>query len=267
MQGVSGCREKMNLIPRSEPKWYSCWRSLTQAWPDLRPALSQSEFQGLAAMALAAFLLIIGIDVVAGLLKYKGYLSPDVTRFYRLSEQGSLGEFTGYIAMQMAMLFTLMLSIRLRSSLHVMIAVLLEYLMLDDMFMLHEAAGSSLAQMFFPKQSLLPVQALGELCFGGMFCLVMVGVVVLATRASMPYLRSLCVLLFAPLCLLAFCSVGVDFLHALVTRESKFLDGIMALLEDGGELLAMFLLMLVAMAQWLVFSMRPYKAQKALISP
>jgi hypothetical protein len=257
----------MALIPRSEPKWHSWWRSLTQAWPDLRSALSQSEFRGLTTLAVSAFLLVIGIDVVAGLLKYMGHLSPEVARFYRLSEQGSLGEFTGYITMQMAVLFTLMLSIQLQSSLHMMIAVLLEYLLLDDMFMLHEAAGSSMAQLLFSKQSLLPSVALGELCFGGMFCLVMVGVFVVATRASTPYLRSLCALLFAPLCLLAFCSVGVDFLHALVSRDAKFLDGIMALVEDGGELLAMLLLMLVAVAQWLVFSLWPYKSQKALISP
>ena len=257
----------MRLIPRSEPKWHSWWRSLTQAWPDLRPALSQSEFQGLATLAVAAFLLVVGIDVVAGLLKYMGHLSPEVARFYRLSEQGSLGEFTGYIVMQMAVLFTLMLSIMLQSSLHMMIAVLLEYLMLDDMFMLHEAAGSSLAQTFFSKQSQLPAEALGELCFGGMFCFIMVGVFVVATKASTPYLRSLSMFLFAPLCLLAFCSVGMDFLHALVSRDAKFLDGIMALLEDGGELLAILLLMLAAVAQWLVISMRPYKAEKALISP
>jgi hypothetical protein len=229
--------------------------------------MSQSEFQGLAALAVAAFLLAVGIDVVAGLLKYKGYLSPEVVRFYRISEQGSLGEFTGYIFMQMAVLFTLMLSLPLQSSLHLMIAALLEYLLLDDMFMLHEAAGRSLARTFFGYQSLLPTQPLGELCFGAMFCLVMAGVFAVATRASTPYLRSLCALLLAPLCLLAFCSVGMDFLHALVSRDAKFLNGVVALIEDGGELLAMLLLMLVAAAKWLVFSTEPNKAQKVSISP
>lgn len=235
-------------------KRHSWWSSIGHAWPDLRPALSLPEFRALAWLAAAALVIIVGIDVVAGMMKYKGALSPEATRFFRISEQGSLGEFVGYFSMQMAMLFTLLVACLLRSPLHAMITGLTEYLMMDDMFMLHETVGKKIGEVVFSGQNLFQADALGELCFGALFCGTLAGLFVVATRASAPYLRSLAVLLLGPICLLALCAVGVDFLHSLVSRDNKFLDGIVALIEDGGELSAMLLLLLAAGAQWLTFA-------------
>jgi hypothetical protein len=251
-----------NVSKRSD--W---WKNIGQAWPDLRQVLPLPEFRSLATIATLALIALVIIDVVAGMLKFKGYLAPEVVQFYRISEQGSLGEFAGYIATQMAVIFIALVAMRLRSTLHVMIAVLLQYLMLDDMFMLHETIGTGIAKLFGTGDYLFPAQALGELCFGLFFCSAVVVVFVMATRSSTSYLRSLAALLFAPLCLLAFCAVGVDFFHALVPRSAKYLDGIVALAEDGGELVAMLSLMLVAAAQWMALQRIAPAQGRVLISP
>lgn len=230
------------------------WKNINQAWPDLRQALFQPEFRSLASIAAIAFVILTIIDVVAGMLKFMGYLPAEVVQFYRISEQGSLAEFAGYFATQMSVFFILVIAVRLRSLLHLTIAGLLEYLLLDDMFMLHETIGAGIARRFMPGHFLFPPQALGELCFAVLLCSAIVTVLLLVTRASTPYLRSLCALLFAPLCLLAFCAIGVDFFHSIVPRSAKYLDGVVALIEDGGELFAMLTLMLIAAAQWIALA-------------
>jgi hypothetical protein len=255
----------MNPIPVSHRSTW--WKNLSQAWPDLRQALLQPEFRSIASIAGVTFVILTIVDVVAGMLKYKGYLAAEAVQFYRISEQGSLGEFAGYFATQMSVIFVVVIAFRMQSSLHMMIAVLLEYLMLDDMFMVHETIGSGIAKRFLTGDYLFPAQALGELCFGVLFCLTIMVVFVLATRASTPYLRSLCALLFAPLCLLAFCAIGVDFFHSLVPRNAKYLDGVVALIEDGGELFAMLVLLLVATAQWLALPWLAPSYGRALNSP
>jgi hypothetical protein len=240
---------------------------VSPAWPDVKGALPTPELRALSVIAAVTFMIIIAIDVIVGMLKFKGYLSPEMAHFYRISEQGSLGEFAGYIATQMAVIFVVTIAVRLQSPLHMAVAVLLEYLLLDDMFMLHEAMGFGIAKRFLSGETLFPAEALGELCFGVLFCSGIIGVFVVATRASTPYLRSLCALFFAPICLLAFCAIGVDFVHSLVPRSAKYLDGMVALIEDGGELFAMFMLMLVAAAQWIALSWIAPAQKARLISP
>lgn len=243
------------------------WKNLSLAWPDLRQSLLQPEFRAVAKITLAVFVAVIIIDVIAGMLKFKELLPAETIWFYRISEQGSLGEFTGYIAIQMAVIFIVHIAVRLQSSLHMLIAGLLQYLMWDDMFMLHENTGSMIASHFFKGHYLFTGQALGELSFGLLFCSVVVAIFIRATRSSTPYLFSLCALLFAPLCLLAGCAVGVDFFHSMVPRNAKYLDGIVALIEDGGELFAMFSLVLVAMAQWMALCWIAPVDNRKLISP
>ena len=243
------------------------WKNIRQSWPELRSALSQPELKSLAVLVALCFLLLIMLDVATGMLKFTGYLSPEVVRFYRISEQGSAGEFAGYVTSQMAVIFIMMTALRLKSSLHMMIAMLVQYMLLDDMFMLHEMMGSDIAAMFFAGKYLVPAQALGELCFGVGFCAAAVAVFAFSLRTTTPYLRSLAFLLFAPLCLLAVCAIGVDFFHALVPRSAKYLDGLVALLEDGGELLAMFILMLVAAAQWIASGWISPRHNGGVISP
>jgi hypothetical protein len=245
----------------------SWWQHARRAWPDLRHAWPTPELRGLAFIAAMTFLAVIIIDIVAGMLKYKGLVAPDTAHFLRISEQGSLGEFCGYIAMEMAVIFVFLTAVSLQSVLHMLVAVLLQYVMLDDMLMVHETAGAAIAKRFITGPTAFPPDALGELMFGVFFCTGVVAVSVLAARTSTPYLRSLCALLFAPIILLAFCAVGVDFLHAQVPRDAKYLDGVVALLEDGGELFSIFALMLVAAAQWIALPWLSPPDQQGLNPP
>lgn len=153
--------------------------------------------------------------------------------------------------MEMAVFFVFLIAVSLQSVLHLLFAVLLQYLMLDDMFMVHETVGAALADRFYSGQIPFPAEALGELTFGALFCAGVAVVSVLAARATTSYLRSLCALFIAPVMLLAFCTLGVDFLHAQVPPDAKYLDGLVALVEDGGELFSMFVLMLIAAAKWI----------------
>ena len=266
----AACQNRRKIVLLNSypvPDRYRWWKNLTQAWPDIKFTLPLPELRWLGFLSAILFLIIIITDVVAGMMKFKGYLSPEATRFYRISEQRSLGEFIGYVILQMAVIFIVAVAMRMKSSLHLLFAVLVQYLMLDDMFMLHEAAGDAVAKRFFTSEGLSHSVALGELIFGALFGVIILGGMKKAFAASTAYLRSLCVLLAIPLCMLALCAVGVDFLHALVPHDAKYLDGIVALLEDGGELFAMFALMLVAAAQWIALSWIAPLPNRMMMSP
>ena len=96
--------------------------------------------------------------------------------------------------------------------------------------------------------------ALGELIFAIGVCAFGAAILMRVFRSSTMFQRSLFFALLIPLFSLGVCAVGIDFLHALIPNEDKFGNGIVALMEDGGELLSMLLLMLVAAAQWIALA-------------
>jgi hypothetical protein len=222
-----------------------------QAWPAVWSASRSPEWRVMAAISAVVFTSLVITDVVSGLLKQAGILADGNVSLFRISEESSIAEFTGYFAMQCAVVFLALLAYRLRSQLHAFFAVLFQYLVFDDMLSLHEVIGERLGNAFFATQTYLPAVAMGEFMFAAAFLLSVGTAFVYALFNSNTYLRSLAAMLLVPIGILGFCAVFLDVAHAAVPDTSKYLGGLLALAEDGGELFAMMLLALTSAAQWL----------------
>ena len=151
----------------------------------------------------------------------------------------------------MAAISCLAVAWRLQSHLHFAFATVLEYLFLDDMFGLHEEAGARLGTLFTGNFAEGVGESLGELAYGLVVCTIIGLLFWSFFQRSTQQQRSLFGMLLIPFVLLGLCAVGVDFIHGMVPRSEKYIGAILVLIEDGGELCAMYLLMLVAAAECL----------------
>ena len=241
-------------------------QTCASAWPALRPAIRTSEFRWLALIGMILLPLLLGVDVLAGLLKQFDIVAAENLLVFRLAEQNSIAEFVGFESLQMAAIFCLVVAWQLHSNLHFALSTVLEYLILDDMYGLHETAGFNLGVLFSGTASSAFAESIGELAYGLTACTIIGLLFWSFYRRSAEQQRSFFAVLLAPFVLLGICAVGVDFIHAMIPRSEKYLGALLVLIEDGGELLAIYLLMLVAAAQWLALA-KPTSRRTALQQP
>ncbi|NOV95847.1 hypothetical protein [Isoptericola halotolerans] len=108
-------------------------------------------------------------------------------------------------------------------------------LFVDDWFQLHERFGAVLGP------SLGVRNALGEIVWLGALALV-VGVALVVLHLVAPAgTRSISAVLFGLAAALAVAGVGMDYLHSLTSGHGRWLNTVMIILEDGGEILVMCL--------------------------
>jgi hypothetical protein len=126
-------------------------------------------------------------------------------------------------------------------------ALLFAYLLLDDSFQIHERFGYQ-AAMFFAYKPLLGLrpQDFGELTItavvGGTFLLLLATGYLFTDQPQ----RMFSIALGGLLAVIALFGVGVDMLHSALAWSA--IDSLLALLEDGGEMLA------VSATCWFVFA-------------
>jgi hypothetical protein len=122
------------------------------------------------------------------------------------------------------------------------LALLFAYFLLDDMVQIHEKLGDMTAGLFanlqilrmFPNQE---ADSFGELFSAGMLGLVFIVAIFLFYQRSDDVTRQIYRTVFAMLGIFLFFAVGVDFIHDFF--GSRIIRAMFALVEDGGEMLAM----------------------------
>lgn len=239
--------------------WHRLMRDRAWFVAALHPVLADSTLRFTAKWSAAIVVGLVATDVVSGLAKHKGFLSENLAYVLRLSNDGSLGEIAGQVALQSSAFLLAYTAWRLRSALHWLLASSLQFLFFDDVFSLHEQTGEWLGERFFAAQKLFPAKDLGELSFGLAIGLVLTCLVARHFRTSTVWQRMLCAIVILPIVILGFFGVVVDFSHALVPADDKFLGGLGALLEDGGELASSFLIMLGAATNFLYHDQMPVR--------
>ncbi len=111
------------------------------------------------------------------------------------------------------------------------------YVGLDDALRLHEKEGLYLAQRLgMPAAFGLRARDLGEVLVWGVFATVLLGFVLFSYLRAAPKEKAFSKSLFALFTVLVFFGLGVDMLDILV-GGSAFQETLMAVLEDGGEML------------------------------
>lgn len=117
-------------------------------------------------------------------------------------------------------------------------SLLFVYLLFDDAAEIHERLGKFISIKFeFPAMLNLRAEDFGELVVSGMVVLVFLILIILTYRFADYTCRRVSHNLIILLFVLAFCGIFLDLFHIAV--NSPALNPLLALLEDGGELVVM----------------------------
>ncbi|MDN3311682.1 hypothetical protein QWJ90_12140 [Microbacterium oryzae] len=163
---------------------------------------------------------------------------------------GSHAEIFGHWQLIGGAVMLVFLSVARRAPLYGAWAFAFLALTADDLFLIHERAGGFLwrALSFSPTAGLRPVD-LGELCAWGAEGLVVGAVLLIATLRARRRARRDSLTLFVLVLVLAVFAVGIDQLHIIVEPHVPHLVAVaLTLLETGGELVGMTLLVLAVHA-------------------
>jgi hypothetical protein len=241
MTGMSCSRTHRRRWRRISSRPVSLLRSwrvaflLEPVWRDGRGARTS---QLLLVLCLTFDLLLISADVM-----YRNNLLRDV-RFLLTRERG-FGEMLQYLKLGTIAVVLLIWSARLRSAAAAIFALLFAYISVDDAFSAHERAGALLAGVL-PAAGPLDPAHLGELLYLALLAAsVAVPVAYLAWVGDRQQ-RRIIALLTGCVALLAVPGVGLDLLHSLVHAHRPRV--ILAVLEDGGEMVAATFVLVLAVA-------------------
>lgn len=197
------------------------------------------------ARAIAAAIILLSLDVLlilADLLRHAGLLRD--VRFAVTAER-SYGEWFEYVKAIIVALLLFGAARRTRAAL--VWGGLFVYLALDDAFAVHEALGVIVARgLSLPAVKSIEPRQLGELVIYGVVGLAFTIALVSVLRRSDGASRLLTAALALPFALLVFFGAGMDVIHSLLSDRTS--RDIVGLIEDGGEMIAMSLL--VAITWW-----------------
>jgi hypothetical protein len=206
--------------------------------PDRRDQSPQQHAAVLLAMRLFFVLLICG-DLVF-IAMHIGHISTPWLRgaHYGLETDGGLAEFYQYMKQFWIALCMVTVFVQRRQAPYLCWAGLFGFLLLDDAVQIHERVGYFLGQ----RLGLPAVFGLRPDDFGELIVAAIVGGTLLLTlavtlwRERGPALR-ISRDLFLLTAALGTCGVLLDMVHVIVYFRAPALSTVLALLEDGGEML------------------------------
>ncbi|TBN42632.1 hypothetical protein EYE42_04205 [Paracoccus subflavus] len=172
----------------------------------------------------------VGVATVAGVIGK----SPNALRIDR---DWGIGETTNYVKWLFLIGIALALNSRRKQPVFLGIALLGLLALLDDSLQLHEYFGDVIAPSLFPE---LPL-GIGEIMFMAMEGIIIVLAFAYGWKHSSPSARSQMVPLLLLFGGMIFCGVVIDFLHTYTPGATR-LEDLMAILEDGGEMIFLSLM-------------------------
>lgn len=127
-------------------------------------------------------------------------------------------------------------------------AVMFAFVLMDDALSIHEQVGAYLVEhLALPAPSGLREQDVGELLAWGAAGAVLVSVLFWGFWKSNSEARKFGSIFAAIFALLVFFGIGVDMLHIMIEGRWAVLDRALEAIEDGGEMLSIFLTLAVAL--------------------
>ena len=185
-----------------------------------------------------ALVLLVGVDlafIMADLLLNVMGLNPLASM--QVDRDRSVPEFYQYIKLGWCVALVILVGWSARTWQPLTWAPLFAMLLLTDAATVHEQAGGWLAGVLhLPAVAGLRPRDLGELIVAAAFVLPSLALVAFAWRRTSAGNRRFHVTIVALLGLLAAFGLVFDLLHSAATNP--YLDQVIALLEDGGEMLA-----------------------------
>ena len=168
------------------------------------------------------------------------------TRFisdYAFSLEADRGysEFFQYIKEYWIAILLVFLAIRARSFLYLSWSFLFFYLFLDDSLEIHENVGAYLSnQLNFIPLFNLRLEDFGEILVSASACLIFGTFIAISYRFGDRIFRQISKTLIKLLLALAFCGILIDIVHVIF--NNSFIETLLVIVEDGGELIIMSLI-------------------------
>ncbi|WP_235299272.1 hypothetical protein [Portibacter marinus] len=163
--------------------------------------------------------------------------------FYLMTRDRSYAEVFQYIKEFKIALFLFMMSLNTKQVLFAILGLLFVYLLADDMMGLHEGAGVYFKETFLsPEAGKLPMVVI-QVVFSFLVFIIFAILIWFFIKSGVDseyelFSKKLMLLVV----FLAIFGVGIDFLHSLYNLtdiDSEYVNQILALIEDWGEMLVM----------------------------
>ncbi|WP_165244088.1 hypothetical protein [Paludisphaera soli] len=185
---------------------------------------------------ILADLVVIAMHIV----QWATHFAP---RGFSLGDDRGFGERFQYAKLLALVALLALLHRRQQWPIHAALVLVFGYLLVDDALMIHERLGEHLAERY----ALSPAFGLRAVDFGELIVSAVAGSVLLAQLGLAYWFggseeRVVGRNFIGLLLLLAFCGVGFDMLHIML----RAFDSTMEILEDGGEMIAVSLMVAYA---------------------
>jgi signal transduction histidine kinase len=162
---------------------------------------------------------------------------------FSIEQDRALAELFQYAKQALLALGSFVLFLRTRGWIFLAWAVFFGFLMLDDMLEFHERVGKAVGPALgLPGMFGLRMDDYGEMAYAAVLGLCLVTFLALALRRGGPVERRFSADLLCLLAALALFAVVFDALHTIAYFRVPLLAHMLALLEDGGELIVMSLI-------------------------
>ena len=204
---------------------------------------------GLLALAVFAALAVVDVWLVQEQLRvHAEESSSELTREWLLTTDGGVPERFGYAKLGAgAMLLVLVAAVR-RRWLFAAWAAVLALALVDDSMQVHETAGGRLAERWALPEGVLGLRAqdLGEMAVWGLLAVLPLLVAAVLHWRSDRRTRRAGTAVAAVVALFAFCGIVLDQLHVIGASGPH--AQLLTVLEDGGELVALSLVVALGVA-------------------
>ena len=205
----------------------------------------------LVLVLLGIDVFFIGVHVLLSALKYFGFLEAGSLKYFKVTQEGGIPEIFNYFKLCLVSVVLMLIYLRSRIPIYLILALIFTYALLDDAFTLHERLSLDLAEALVLPDMWEQSTYAQPLYFAIVATLLIPMLLGGWINANSTH-RRLSLAMIASLCVLAFFAVFVDFVHSLVSDYSRIADKALALVEDGGEMLA------VTLSCWVALSIHSY---------
>lgn len=207
---------------------------------DVRALLAGGGLMFALGVLLALDMAALVADVLATAAKHLDLLShDDAANLFRLDTEYGPSAYYGYAKLFAIAALLAFVWRRRQSRAFGFLAAVFLYAALDDSLLLHERAGRALAGL--DTTGLFDGtlgHGLAEAAYFGIVGLFILGLLAAAVRSARGPDRPAVLLLTGLMLVIGFCAVGVNLMEAAFADISRIIMKALSLLDDGGELVA-----------------------------
>jgi hypothetical protein len=210
-----------------------------------------AKAQRLVWMAIIVIPFVLAaVDTAARTARYFDIISVRQNLDLSVSRDNGFAEIAGFAELLSAIVLLVMAGNRLHDNKLRIVAGVIFYLVVDDMFLIHDQARELLASALFSSHSHDKAIEFGETVYFAAAILVIAAVLILAycNASRMQHLRAS--LLVGGLAVFAFFAVALDEIGSLLNSFGIISDRVyrnLAMVEDTGELFASGLILMAAL--------------------